>query len=70
MTFQTILRAIMNQYKVSCCYIADNMHIEDEVVEEWEKGTKVPDEEELKKFSDMFALPMKLLLDSVKEKTE
>ena len=64
-TFQEILKAVEKQYKFSACYIADNLHLEDEIVEEWEKGTLLPSKEQAKDFADIFAIPLKVILDSI-----
>ncbi len=66
-TFPEILKAVEEQYHFSACYIADNLHIEDEVVEEWEKGTLLPTEKQAKDFADAFAIPLKLVLDSIQK---
>ena len=42
MTFSTILKTIKREYSFSCCYIADNLSVPDEVVESWEEGTSLP----------------------------
>ena len=46
--------------------IHDNMGIEDEVVEAWERGESLPSKEQLEKFSEMFAIPLSTLEKSVK----
>lgn len=66
MTFQTILKAIYKAYNVDFCYVADNIGIDDEIVQSWEEGKSLPTKEELKKFSDLFAVPLKILEDSIK----
>jgi ribosome-binding protein aMBF1 (putative translation factor) len=66
MTFVTILKAIFTTYHVDACYVADNMGIEDEVVEAWERGESLPTKEQLEKFSEMFAIPLSTLEKSVK----
>lgn len=66
MTFQTILKAIYKAYNVDFCYVADNIGIDDEIVQSWEEGKSLPTKEELKKFSDLFAVPLKTLEDSIK----
>ncbi|MCR4699289.1 MAG: hypothetical protein K5762_07990 [Bacilli bacterium] len=66
MNFVKILKAIFSTYHVDACYVADNMGIEDEVVEAWERGESVPTHEQLEKFSAMFAVPMSTLEQSIK----
>lgn len=66
MTFQSILKAIYKAYNVDSCFVADNMGIDDEVVQSWEQGESVPDEKQLEKFSEMFAIPLKTLEESIK----
>ncbi len=66
-TFPEILKAVEEQYHFSACFIADHLHIEDEIVEGWEKGTILPSEKEAKDFADLFAIPSKLVLDSIQK---
>ena len=61
MKFSDILKLMYQEYNVDFCYVADHMGIPDEIVQDWEAGKSRPTEEEMKKFSDLFALPMKLL---------
>lgn len=63
--FKDILKAIYKQYSVDFCFVADNLGIDDEIVVEWEKGNKLPTEEELIKFSKMFAIPLSTLKKSI-----
>jgi transcriptional regulator with XRE-family HTH domain len=65
-TFSDIVKAVCKAYNVDACYIADNIGIEDEVVEEWIKGTRTPTHHELEHFSSAFVIPMKTLEDSLK----
>lgn len=67
MTFATILKAVLDEYHFTCCYVADNMHLEDEIVEDWLEGKSYPNDEQLKKFSEMFAIPYNTLKKSTKE---
>lgn len=64
-TFKDILKAIYKQYSVDFCFVADNLGIEDEIVQEWETGDKLPSEDELTKFSEMFAIPLPTLKKSI-----
>lgn len=61
MKFIEILKAVYSAYHVDFCYVADHIGVDDEVVLDWEKGIKSPTEEQLKKFSDLFAIPMSIL---------
>lgn len=67
MTFSVILKAIEKQYKFSCCYIAKNMNVDDEIVDLWEEDKAFPNDEQIRKFCDLFALPYKTVKDSVVE---
>lgn len=60
MKFVDVLKAVYSTYHVDFCYIADYIGVDDEVVLNWEKG-KPPTEEQLKKFSDLFAIPVSIL---------
>ena len=55
------------EYSFSCCYIADNLSVPDEVVESWEEGTSLPTEEEAIKFADIFALPRNIVLSTIRK---
>ncbi len=61
MTFAQILKSIYKEYNVDFCFVADHLGIPDETVQDWEKGKTKPNAEEMKKFSEMFALPMHVL---------
>ena len=61
MKFSDILKLMYQEYNVDFCYVADHMGIPDEIVQDWEADKSRPTEEEMKKFSDLFALPLKLL---------
>ncbi len=61
MKFSEILRLMYQEYNVDFCYVADHLGIPDEKVQEWEEEKSRPTMDEMKKFSDLFALPMKLL---------
>lgn len=65
MKFPRILKAVYQTYSVDFCYVADHLGIEDDVVLQWEKGKTVPTEEELKKFSELFAIPYSVLEKSI-----
>lgn len=65
--FQELLKAVEKQYNFSACFIADHLHIEDEVVKGWEKGEGVPDEKTAKDFAYLFALPESLVLKTIKK---
>lgn len=65
MKFVEILQAIYDTYNVDACYVADNLQIEDDVVLKWETTELVPSDEELKKFSELFAIPLKTLQNSL-----
>ena len=67
MTFSTILKTIKREYSFSCCYIADNLSVPDEVVESWEEGTSLPTEEEAIKFADIFSLPRNIVLSTIRK---
>ena len=67
MTFVTILKAVYSTYHVDFCYVADHIGVDDEEVLRWEKGESKPDEHALHHFSEMFAIPMKTLLESLQE---
>lgn len=67
MLFKEILEAVKQQYHFSNCYIADNIGVEDEVVDSWEKGESFPDEETAKKFSECFAIPFSTLRSILQE---
>lgn len=67
MTFKTILKAVIEENHCDCCFIADHMKLEDEVVEKWETGDGFPNEKEAKLFADLFVLPLKLVLSSIEE---
>lgn len=67
MSFQTILKAIYKAYNVDFCYVADNIGIDDEIVQSWENGESIPDEKQLEKFSELFAVPLKTLKESIKQ---
>lgn len=67
MKFVAILKAVYREYGVDFCYVADHIGIDDEVVKNWEKEASYPNEEELKKFSDLFAIPYSALKKSIHE---
>lgn len=67
MVFKEILKAVGKTYSVSCCFIADHRELQDEVVEDWLKGTSFPDEKQSKDFSARFAIPLNTILNSIKE---
>lgn len=67
MTFVRILKSIYKQYNLDFCKVADSLHIDDEIVINWEKGTSVPTEKQLKDFSEAYAIPLKILEESIKE---
>lgn len=67
MTFAKILKAIYTTYHIDFCYVADQMGIPDEVVQSWEEGKSFPSEEQLKRFSAMFAVPLSTLKESIKQ---
>ena len=54
-------------YHVDFCYVADHIGVDDEEVLRWERGQSKPDEHALHHFSEMFAIPMKTLLESLQE---
>lgn len=69
--FVDILQTMYKTYNVDFCYVADSIGIDDDVVKEWEEEKRLPTKEELKKFSDLFAIPMDALEKSIKSsKTE
>jgi urease accessory protein UreE len=65
MKLSDILKAVCQEYHVDCCYIADQMGIPDEVVDDWMDDKSVPTMEQLEKFSEMFAIPMKVLKEAL-----
>lgn len=67
MTFVDILHALYKAYSIDACFIADHMGLEDEEVEAWEKGKSFPTEEQLVKFSGMFAIPLNTLEKAVEQ---
>jgi hypothetical protein len=64
-TFQEILSALKEQYSFSNCYIADNIGVEDEIVDLWEAGKAVPNAEQIRKFSECFALPVQIIQTAI-----
>ncbi len=66
-TFAELLKIIEREYSYDACFIADHLHLEDEIVEDWEKGNSFPDSEKAEEFADMFALPCNLVLNSIQE---
>lgn len=64
MKFSDILQSVYKEYNVDFCYVADHIGIPDEVVQDWEKEISRPTEDEMKKFSDLFAIPLKILNQS------
>lgn len=67
MKFVSILKAVYREYGVDFCYVADHIGVGDEVVMGWEMETSFPDEDELKKFSNLFAIPYSVLEKSTHE---
>lgn len=66
-TFAELLKLVEKEYSFDACFIADHLHLEDEIVEKWEKGLLFPDSKKAEEFSDMFALPLNLVRESIKE---
>lgn len=67
MKFVTVLKAVYREYGVDFCYVADHIGIDDEVVEGWENESSLPNREELKKFSELFAIPYSILEKTISE---
>lgn len=67
MTLSTILLSLYRTYHIDACFIADHLHLPDETVVSWEEGKAFPDEEQTKKLSAMFAVPLKTLDEAIKE---
>lgn len=70
MDFKDILIAVKKQYSFTNCYIADNVGVEDEVVDLWEAGKAVPNAKEAKKFSECFAIPEKIIQTAIETNKE
>lgn len=66
-TFQELLKIIEKEYNFSACFIADHLGLEDEIVENWEQGKSIPNQEQAEKFADTFALPRKVVLDTIEK---
>lgn len=66
-SFADLLKLMEKEYQFDACFIADHLHMEDEKVESWEKGISYPNEKEAEDFADLFALPLKLVKDSIEK---
>lgn len=65
MTFSAILKAIKKQYPIENDHLAEHLHTDEETIEKWEKGEAYPSHHQLEHFSEIFALPMSILEDSI-----
>lgn len=67
MTFQRILKSIYKEYNLDFCKVADSLHLDDDVVLAWEEGRLLPDNKQLKDFSEAYAIPLNVLEKSLHE---
>lgn len=68
MTFAAIFQAIKKQYAIENNHLAKHLHTNEKTVDAWERGDALPSHHQLEHFSEMYALPLSLLEDSVKQK--
>ena len=68
MKFVKILKAIYKQYNLTAIDIAKTCHIDVKEVKDWEEEKELPCEHDLHHLSEAYALPIKLLEESIKEK--
>lgn len=65
MTFSSILKAVEAAYGLNDHALHHKLSVSEETIRAWKEGLSYPDEETLSLLSEMFALPLKTLKDSL-----